>query len=433
MTKTGPGTLELTSNGTTNSTAGSGIIVTQGIVQMDDINSLGTTATNPMNITLTGGELDLNFANTTATPTRTGGSMTVTNGTITYLNSAPAGNEDWAAASRTDVWTFNGNDLINDPDTNITNAGKTLGITNPVVVTTGATLSIDVLYNGGHSTAQHSVDFRGPSGTATAYDTFIIQAGGTVKQLDGGELRFGRVNSAGIPIIGQGTPGNEALMQLTGDCFICDNTTNAGHITTRWVVNGSSASDTAGLRIEAAMNATYPDPSTLAADQPFGTTGLFGTNPWNAAGQTGQVYGSPFTVLSVNRAAALSTNYFDGTNTFTNQGTLTLAATDATDTTNINNPINAGPTVASQVTLALDNTAASANSHLTYYIDGLANSARFQNFAGLVVNQSNAGTGSVKAQLANTTRIPTVTLNNNTQLDVSNQKLVLERHARRHL
>ena len=87
--------------------------------------------------------------------------------------------------------------------------------------------------------------------------------------------------------------------------------------------------------------------------------------------------------------------------------------------------INVGPNATCAVGVAVDNTASSANANLTYQIDGSADSGKFANFAKLTVQKTNAGSGSVKAQLLSTTKIPQVVINNGTKLDVQDQKLIL--------
>ena len=146
---------------------------------------------------------------------------------------------------------------------------------------------------------------------ANLYNTFTIQAGATVKQTGPGGIRFGRVTSNGIAIIG-GTAGSTgtALLQLGNDAWFTDVMSGTQPITTL-LVQGSGAG---GLRIEAPMDATYVDPSTNpAASVSIGTTGLFGVDAF--AGQTGHTGGNVYTVLSPARAAALSASYNNGTAT----------------------------------------------------------------------------------------------------------------------
>jgi hypothetical protein len=160
---------------------------------------------------------------------------------------------------------------------------------------------------------------------------------------------------------------------------------------------------------------------------------LLGANPTSTnAGPapTGYtVIAGGYTVLSTNRAHALSLNFNPNgiipgiTTPAIPNGTLTLAATDGAGATGT---INVGPDAASGVTLAVDNTATSGN--LVYRFDGTADSGKIANYAGLSVQRSNPSAGSVKAELLSTTKTPRLTLDttNGVQLDVKQKALLVD-------
>ncbi|HZZ43497.1 MAG TPA: dockerin type I domain-containing protein [Tepidisphaeraceae bacterium] len=413
--KTGPGTLTINAAASVNSIAGSALVIDQGAVRFNNALSLGGTAVALLDITVnSGASLFAHFG----TGTHSGGNITLNSGTFAR-DDGFTGETGFSSTSATSgLITVNGNSTILDNDTNTTNTDEIFGITNPVLVTSGSTLTAEMDTATGYP-GNHAIDFRGPTNVATGLDSYItfkIQSGATVKQVGAGELRFGRISSQGIAIIGQGTPGAESLLQLSTDTFMTDKIA-ANQIPTEFVVNGSGS---AGLRIEAAMNATYPDPATAPPQNPIGTTGLFGINTTSSfAGN-----GNGFTVLSPNRAAALSSSYNDATTTYTPSGTLTLAANDPAGATGA---IGVGPAAAAPLTLALDNTSSSGN--LVYQLDGQAagtgpNLLNFSN--GITLQRSFSAAGTVLGQLKSNSHIASLSLLNSTTFDLVDHALAVE-------
>ncbi len=409
--KTGLGTLLLNNSTATPSITGSAMVIDQGAVELTSSLSLGGTVAAPLDVTANASTAfiaDWNNGNRSGLMVLNSASL------IRADNVAGEGETGILGNTPRDQIIANGNSSIEMSDVSHTfGTTVTFGITNPILVTTGSTLTIrndDPL--GDNNT--DLIGIRGPTAvtgtSATLFYDLTIQAGATVQQIGTGEVRFGRTNSQGLPIIGQGTPGAEAVLKLGADAFMTDKLAS-NNVITGFVVNGSG---NAGLRIEAAMNATYFDPAGLTSTaQSIGSTGLFGTDTFAGTNTNGDV----FTVLSSTRAAALSTNYSDGTNTFTQAGTLTLAANNIAGATGA--AITAGPAAASNVTLALDNTTNSGN--LVYQIAG---GATFGNFAGLVVERTQNLTNSVTARITGPTQISTVTLSNGTSLDMASSMAV---------
>ena len=173
----------------------------------------------------------------------------------------------------------------------------------------------------------------------------------------------------------------------------------------------------AGLRIEAPMNATY-NSTTLAY-----TSGLLGINP----DTSDTTVGNSYTILSPNRYAGLSggyadmaTNGADGT-PITIGGTLTMAATDPAGATGV---IDNGPASPCAVTLAPDNTATSGN--LVYTIDPTVNPGKISNFAGLAIKRSNTSAGPVTAVVAaGTLAVSSLSIDPTAKLDVTDNKLIV--------
>ncbi len=432
ITKTGLGTITIAgSTGQTAVGANSGLTINQGAVEMDTVNSLGgsngtvnttTNSPNPqMAITInSGGELITKFNGSRQSKNinLAGGIITLSSGTT----GAPAGDTEFAGF-QTNGTNFNnfggmlnvtGTSLIRDQAQSTSGNSNNLQFLMPVNINSGAVLTLEADNTAGNY-EQAGVVFRGVD-TVNQYPTegVFLQNGTQVIDTGTGDILWGGTGR-GVPIVATGGgAGTTALVQLGSHSFMRDagsaDDTSSGTASTKLVILNN-----ANLRFEAPMNATYNDP----ANNPIvnglrdhdGTTGLFGVNTTSTSGSSPPSgytqIANGFTVLSPNRAHNLSRIYQPtGSSPFTPAGTLTLAATDAVDTTNINNPINVGPSQTSQVTLALDNAATSASSKLTYYIDGSADSGNFQNFAGLVVSKSNAGSGAVKAQLLSTTRVP---------------------------
>jgi hypothetical protein len=460
ITKTGPGLLSL------GAAAASGYVgifdINQGELETTTNSGIGGTAAVIVAINVTGSTsvLGMDLVN----GTKTGGSYTLSNGgtlrrdntfyseTITagvgtIASNSFTGETDLVAATASDVITAAGtggtieDGAIEGTGTNLATTNCLFTVTNPIVVDTGATLNLqndNPLYNattqtGGNDTS-YILGLRGPTGTSTAYDTLTIQAGAKVANTGPGQLRFGRTNSQGVPIIGQGTPGSEAILVLgsaasgNDDVYMTDNNTTAGEVNTVFIVEGTG---TAGLRIVAPMDATYEDPTSANANTNLaeGTTGFFGINTTETASGTvptgyyGTI-GNAYTVMTPNRLAALSTVYTVGATTITPSGTLTLAANDQGNATGT---ILGGPAAACAVTLALDNTPDSTGTHI-YQINPAANSAGglFSNFAGLTVERSSSGAAAVTAQLLGNTKVPVLSITGGAKVDITNQALVVD-------
>lgn len=422
--KTGAGTLTAGGyTGTTASGAGASLVVDQGAVSLGSVNGLG--GGSNLSITVNAGA-ELDFAWTSGTA-RTGGSVTVNSGSVVRLNNLSTGNSETSvtatagAAGAADVWTFSGNSKVQNATIVPGNVNQIMGFTNPIVITTGSTLTAEIDNTNGFG-GNNGINFRGPTGSTNMYDTFTLQAGATLIQTGPGQLRFGRVASQGVPIIGQGTPdaglpnGGDALLQLGPDCYMEDKIGNNVLVITEFLPNGTG---NAGLRVETAMNATYNTIGGGSNPGSIGTTGLFGVDPY--AGQTNHTSGNVYTVFAPDRAAALSSTYNNGTTTITPSGTLTLAANDAGGASGV---VDAGPGAACAVWLALDNTASSGGT-LTYQIDPGGNSATFKNFAGLTLERTYSTAG-VTGQLLGTTLIPAVTISGGATLDITNQALAVD-------
>ncbi len=114
------------------------------------------------------------------------------------------------------------------------NTSDELDPQNPFLITTGSHLILRSDNTGGFD-GNVSIDIRGPQQLSTAnatfdgYITFTIQAGATVQQTGPGALRFGRIGSQGIAIIGQGNSSSgDSVLQLGPDFWMTD-----GNTTTR--------------------------------------------------------------------------------------------------------------------------------------------------------------------------------------------------------
>jgi hypothetical protein len=444
ITKTGTG--KLTVSGTSSATLGSSpsIDVTNGVLQVDNAAALGGGNSN------TFGQMAMTFENGTEgimnfSGTRNSLGITM-NGTSTFslASTATAGTDSELVGYNTNGTTFtnygsvflvNGNATLR----NLVQSAITLDTnSNQVVVSHDFQMSMALHVTAGNTLTLSAANTAGDYGKAAMVlrgtdnagghpgDMLFIDGGATVdSSASVGEVQYG-ATGRGKPIVGVG-PGT-ALLKLGSHAFMRDlgssSDTNNGTVMTRLaVLNGVD------LRFEAPMNATYtvPNPSGAPLLRTYdGTTGLLGANTTDTFGSAPTGYTNiqnGYTVLSANRAHALSNTFNpNGFSPTAPSGTLTLAATDANDVTGV---INVGPNATCAVGVALDNTASSANANLTYQIDGSADSGKFANFAALTIKKTNAGSGSVKAQLLSTTKIPQVSINNGTKLDVQDQKLIL--------
>jgi hypothetical protein len=137
------------------------------------------------------------------------------------------------------------------------------------------------------------------------------------------------------------------------------------------------------------------------------------------------VIGNSYTVLSPKRLNQLSDSF--GSPAVTLGGTLTIAATDAAGATGT---LDNGPAAAAPITLALDNASTSGN--LVYKLLPSANGGALANFAGLSVQRSNAGAGSVVAKIdpdgsaTGVLRTPAVSVTGGAQLDLTDNHLVTQ-------
>ena len=322
--------------------------------------------------------------------------------------------------------------LIDNQDQATAGTTRNVAIQMPITVSSGRDHDIAIGQQAAGNYEQAATVLRGVSNNSVyEFNNLTLSSGATLVATGTGDVDLGDV-ATGEPIIGQGALGSEAVMQLGSHTFLNDTgaaTQSQGTTDmTRLIVNGSGS---AGLRIEAPMNATYAVPNSSGAPSLRtydGTTGLTGINTTGtaSAGATPTGYvtiGNAFTVLSPNRAAALSNTYtlLDGTD-ITPSGTLTLAATDATGATGV---INAGPALPSNVALALDNAVGSGGT-LTYKIDPGGNGATFGNFAGLTLQRTNGSAAGVTAQLLGTTKVPALTISGGAKMDIANQALVVD-------
>ncbi|HEY1686187.1 MAG TPA: dockerin type I repeat-containing protein [Tepidisphaeraceae bacterium] len=477
VTKTGPGILAL--SGSAGSSTPGTLTINNGEVQVPSTTALGGQAQSTT-IPVIGvvvnntGVLGLDYNG------RQGG-ITLNNGgtlerdntyysenTTTFVVSPTAMTYevDMTAASASDIVNVTGTGgkiedaAVNGTSTNTPSTNELFTLQNPVMVNTGATLKLqndNPQYSASSTTggaeASYILALRGPGGTGTLYDTLTIQSGATVANTGPGEVRFGRTNSGGLPIIAGSGVAGDAVLQLgsvasgNDDVYMTDsvaaNPAN-GSFNTIFVINGASSY---GLRVEAPMNATYEDPNSASANPlaSEGTTGLLGINTTATAPNGGTVptgyfsgVGNAFTVASPNRLQALSVPYSyvnaSGTTMITPAGTLTLAANDAGDVTGqINDgPLSAPGAVVNSVTqgsvaLALDNTSGSSGKHI-YQINPAvdANGGSFANFAGLTVERTYSSGASVIAQLVGNTKIPSLTITGGAKVDITNQALVVD-------
>ncbi len=444
--KTGPGTLSLSGSTSADPQSGLGVILQQGNIELNSVTGLGgrntTVATSAPQASITINPNAQLLINTSGQ--RASGNITLAGGSIVRLPTTPTGDFAFTILSAdvgastsfvysvnnsTPVLTVTASSLIENQQQAIVGVSNDLMITEPVVVNSGTKLTLQSDNTAGNY-EQAAIILRGTTNnTLEPYESLTLQAGSTVQATGPGDVDFGGTGR-GEPIIAEGTPGADAVLQLGSHSLLRDQgaaTQNQGTTdTTRLVIAGAG---TAGLRIEAPMNATYavPNPSGAPTVQPYeGTTGIFGNNSTgtytSSTTPTGYTtIGNDFTILSPNRAAELSNTYNTASGTtIVPQGTLTLAPTDAAGATGV---VNAGPALPSGVSLALDNTAGSGN--LVYQIDPNANGGTFANFAGLTVERSFNSAGSVSAQLLGNTIVPSLTLSGGATLDVSSHDLVV--------
>jgi hypothetical protein len=437
--KTGTGNLTLASPGS--SVPGSNpnqpvMSIDAGSITLDSSQGLGgNLGGDQMGVIVNAGtQLIANFV---GTQDRVGGSMTLNGGAVIMATTAP-----FATATETNLFqaytqtttagvitSVNHNNMLNVTASSlIENLAQSVDSTShvmafqgPMVIQSGATLTLDN-ENGGGNDANNIIAIRGSTDLTAAAngthanaafpnDALTISAGGVLATSGVGQVRFGRAGSQGKVIVGQGTgAGSESLIQFGPDTFLND--TGGVNAITRFIV--SSPGSSAGLRIETAMNATYRAATDTDPTHHDGSTGLF-----TQAG-TG---GSNFTVLSTARLNALSAAY--GSPALAIGGTLTVAATDATDV--VGGAMVAGPSAPTGITLALDNAASSANANLTYQMDGSGTGGgTIANFAHVQVQKTMAGTGSVKLQLAGNTKIADLVLLNNTAVNVQDRALAVD-------
>jgi hypothetical protein len=446
-TKTGTGTLTVSGSSGTAPAEGLGVIIQQGNIQLNSLAGLGgnnndTSASAAPQAAMTvdsGTELLINTSGQ-----RASGNITLAGGSIIRLPIVSTGDFAFTilgndvGSSTTFVYNYANNispaltvtasSLIDNQQQAIVGTSNDLMITEPVVVNTGAKLTLEADNTAGNY-EQAGVILRGTTNnTVDPYQAITLQPGATIQDVGTGDVDLGGTGR-GEPIIGQGTPGSDAVLQLGSHTLLRDQgaaTQDQGTTdTTRLIVDGTGS---AGLRIEAPMNATYTVP--LATGAPAmrtydGTTGLFGINNTATASSSTTpggytTLGNDFTVFSPNRAEGLSNTYtLPSGQTITPGGTLTLAATDPGGATGV---VNAGPAQPSAVSLALDNTAGSGN--LVYQIDPAANGATFGNFAGLTVERSYPAAGTVTAQLLGNTTIPTLTVAG-AVVDISSHDLIV--------
>ncbi|HEY1684389.1 MAG TPA: hypothetical protein VGG19_06480 [Tepidisphaeraceae bacterium] len=426
LTKTGPGTLTLTGTASTATLAGSAVVINQGELVMEQYQELMSNVSGAAALNITANAGTTLAADFNSSSTRTGGAVTLNGATLIH-DATSTGDSYFAAGSASDVWTITGNSKIDEATNGVTN-NVVLRLTNPVVVTSGAVLTLES-DDTTDNVANDSLVFSGPAnltdtGTTTTpdtYNTFAIQSGATVVESGPGNVRFGQTTSQGIAIIGQGSsnaslPNNgESVMRLGGNFYMTDKAAT-NNIVTSLVVAGSGSQ---GLRIEAPMNATYSSAST-------GTTGLFGLDSFNTT--TGNVY----TVYSPNRAMALSSpyNYLDINNTITKSitpsGTLTLAATDAGGATGV---VSGGPSNPCAVSLALTNGSGSGGT-LAYQLDPSPGNGSLANFAGVTIEQqSSVSSAQVTAQLLGTTLLSSLTISGGAKMDLQSNALVIDSAA----
>ncbi|HEX8520947.1 MAG TPA: autotransporter-associated beta strand repeat-containing protein [Tepidisphaeraceae bacterium] len=366
---------------------------------------------------------------------RYGGSLTLNNATM----SRPAGVSGDAVFTTYNTWTLGttstssavttnlnygsmltvtGNSTIRSQDTAAQTAGNTLALTMPVNVTSGSTLTVSNANAGGYDNSNVIV-FRGvPNANYNSVaDAIQIQPNASIVTTGPGQVRFGRQGSDGKIIIGNGNATGESLLKVSSNTYFTD---YGGPTTTLLVVNGAGDR---GLRIEAPMNATYTDRSAdVDPTHHEGTTGLFGVNTTSTS-ETGTAptnfskLGNAFSVMSAKRLNGLSAS---------TGGTITLAATDNTPG-GATGTIDNGPSTATPLKLALDNTPASGN--LTYNILPNANGGNFKNFGGLVVKNSNPSAGKVTAKMPNansTFRVKTLSIQAGAALDLTDNDLIVD-------
>ena len=151
INKTGPGTLIVGGSAGSNTVAGTTLNINQGIVQMTTFTALGgnNTIAN-LNINLASGtELIADFDNAT---NRSGGYFTFNNNTeILRPNDGGTAETGFIAASSADVVTINGNVLFDDANIETSNVDQNLSFQNPVVVNSGAVLTLENDDTGGFS------------------------------------------------------------------------------------------------------------------------------------------------------------------------------------------------------------------------------------------------------------------------------------------
>ena len=438
FSKVGNGTLGIAGIGTNTGD----ITITAGTVRMDNMGALGGNATAGVtpNLTLTNANLIFNGTGNGTTGVRPSANIQLNNSTMTRNQLTPAlgpsptnGDSELSAYPNSQftggTFTVTGNSTLTNLETRTAATSDTPGkggssneivIRMPVVISTGASLTLDPI-NGTISSlngtptgdlAKPGSALRGPAVQgANDNDSVTLQHGSTLVLTGASQKRIG-TSSIGKPIVGFGTPGSEAVIKADANTYMTDAALE-GNNNTMLVVSGTGS---AGLRIEAPMNASYDSANNIY------TSGLFGTNPDTSDTSVG----SSYTVLSPNRYAGLSgftemPTVGADNQTITIGGTLTVAATDAAGATGV---IDNGPAAPCAVTLALDNTATSGN--LVYNIDPTVNPGTISNFAGLAIKRSNTFAGSVTAVVtAGTLTVSSLSVDPTAKLDVANNKLVV--------
>ncbi len=427
LAKGGAGTLVVGGQGTNTGA----INITAGNVQLNSMNALGG---NPVSVgngsiapgpdlSVSNAGLILNATGSSSDGTDTRDNTNVTLNNATLSRGTPFGSVPGSSKSNGDsvMSAYDSNSIysggvmkVSGNTTFINNEVRTaavgdsgvgpgtghsnqLGISMPVLVTSGSTLTANAV-NGSLSNltgpatfglagtlANTAVAFHGASALDNPNDSITLQSGASFVMAGAGEKRIGS-GDTGKVLIGEGTAGAESTFKADTVTFMTDaagDFADTNKVNSQLVVAGSGLN---GLRVEAPLNANYfsnnstPDPTTGQ----IGTSGLFGDNPDTSSTSLGSVY----TIMSANRYAGLSG--FDGMPTqdangapVTLGGTLTLAATDSGT-----GVVDNGPAVGTSVKLGLDNTATSGT--LNYNIDPNANSGAFANFGGLVLKQTNA-------------------------------------------
>jgi hypothetical protein len=441
VTKTGSGKLTVSGSSTATTGTNPAIDITAGSVQMDSVGGLGggnQNAAPQMAITLEPGtELITNYGG----GSRNSADIIFNNNTrLTMADTSPLSTDTEFSAYGSGSTNYNSSIQVNGEVTfsnqaqadTATFKSRNLQLLMPVVVNSGATLTLSAANNAGNYD-KAALTFRGVDNvTNHPGDRLEIKGGGTVDATGTvGEVYFG-ATGRGKPIVADG--GGTALFKAGTHSFFRDQGSASdsamGSAMTKLVI-----AEGTNLRFEAPMNAVYNptpedpnNPGHAPAIRDYeGTTGLLGTNntpSFNGSGLPSGYnnIGNGYTILSPNRASNLSLNYQPNglPAPVVPSGMLTLAATDAGGATGT---VNAGPASPSAVALALDNTATSGN--LVYQIDPAANGATFQNFSKLIVTRSNTG-ASVTAKLLGPARIPALDVTGGAQLDIDNHALAID-------